>query len=132
MAEMIERVLPVQLPMVSGGWDSQTRFEVISVWGEGNHGRDHWGWPGMAPCRWQNFQRDPDACTASVDIVISYDPDVSDSEHFAVILRMWHDEDYDVFCKYFDISKEKLIKKILGGGLSGVKSGVKMRGVTST
>lgn len=100
---MVVKRLTVELPGEPNIWlGNDTRIEPISVWGNGNRGRDHWGWPNMAKMDVSEITINSDN-RAAFEVYLEYDQSVSDSSEFAVTCRISKNAGLTnhVFCQYF-------------------------------
>lgn len=106
----------VYLPPVPGGWDSNTEVYAPAVWGNGDNGRDLWGWPlpsDKGPMRLGNFENIKGACGEEGQFDICVCSPGKGSTDFAFICRMTRSVKYgeqrrrDVFCQYFSNDKIK-------------------------
>jgi len=103
---MASQMFIVNLPPVRHGWHG-VRIGPISVWGNGNNGKDQWGWPNMGRMSVGQVQYHGESASFCIDL-----DQAGDSTHFAVITRLVRRGIPDVYCQYFTQERRSLIDRI--------------------
>jgi hypothetical protein len=92
---MAWQTLTVNLPKREGGWED-AQIGDISVWGNGNGGRDLWGWPNAGAMHTGNIVANDDGS----GMFHVYLDQPSDSSQFVVVFRVTRNQHPEVFGKF--------------------------------
>jgi hypothetical protein len=94
---MVIKDFIVELP--PGDWNGAI-IEPYSVWGNGNQGRDHWGWPNMASMDVGSVYQTGGGGW-EFKIFLAYD-NINSSE-LIFMCRIRKEKEYHVWCKFFKL-----------------------------